>query len=188
VNDERVRYLTPEEIKALLDACPEWFKPVVKFAILTGLRASEIFSLTWDKVNLSRGYMTVEAKYSKNKETKNLPLHPKALEVLREVKAYQEAKGIDHGYVFTNSKGEPYSVEGHGYKRVFKNACRRAGIEDFRFHDLRHTFASYLVMSGVDFPTVQELMRHNSPRMTKRYAHLSPEHIRKELGKVDVGF
>ncbi len=184
VNDERVRYLTPEELKALIDACPEWFKPVVKFACLTGLRASELFSLTWDKVNLSQGYITVEAKYSKSKETKRLPLHPKALEVLRELKAKQSAKGIDHGYVFTNSKGEPYSVEGQGYKRVFKTACKKAGIEDFRFHDLRHTFASYLVMSGVDLYTVQELMRHHSPRMTKRYAHLSPEHIRKELEKV----
>lgn len=188
VNDERVRYLTPEELKALIDACPEWFKPVVKFACLTGLRASELFSLTWDKVNLSQGYVTVEAKYSKNKETKRLPLHPKALEVLRELKAKQETEGIDHGYVFTNSRGEPYSVEGQGYKRAFKTACKKAGIEDFRFHDLRHTFASYLVMSGVDLYTVQELMRHHSPRMTKRYAHLSPEHIRKELEKVGEVF
>ena len=184
VDDERVRYLTPEELRRLLDACPKWFKPVVKFACLTGLRASELFSLTWDMVNLSQGYITVPAKYSKTKETKRIPLHPKALEVLREVKEYQYKKGIDHGYVFTNRMGKPYSVEGQGYKKVFKTACKKAGIEDFRFHDLRHTFASYLVMSGVDFYTVQELMRHSSPRMTRRYAHLSPEHIRKELEKV----
>ncbi len=184
VDDERVRYLSPEELKALIDACPDWFKPVVKFACLTGLRASELFSLTWDMVNLSQGYITVPAKYSKTKETKSIPLHPKALEVLREVKAWQEKKGIDHGYVFTNRMGKPYSVEGQGYKRVFRSACKKAGIEDFRFHDLRHTFASYLVMRGVDFYTVQELMRHSSPKMTKRYAHLSPEHIRKELEKV----
>ncbi len=184
VNDERVRYLSPEELKSLIDACPDWFKPVVKFACLTGLRASELFSLTWDMVSLSQGYITVPAKYSKTKETKRIPLHPKALEVLKEVKEWQEEKGIDHGYVFTNRMGRPYSVEGQGYKRVFKTACEKAGIRDFRFHDLRHTFASYLVMSGVDLYTVQELMRHSSPRMTRRYAHLSPEHIRKELEKV----
>ena len=184
VSDERVRFLTPEELKALIDACPEWFRPAVKFACLTGLRASELFSLTWDRVNLSQGYITVPARYSKTKETKRIPLHPKAIEVLKEIKAKQKEKGIDHGYVFTNRMGKPYSVEGQGYKRVFKTACKKAGIEDFRFHDLRHTFASYLVMSGVDLYTVQELMRHSSPRMTKRYAHLSPEHIRKELKKL----
>ncbi len=184
VNDDRVRYLTPQELKALIEACPEWFKPIVKFACLTGLRAHELFTLRWDMVNLSEGYITVSAKYSKNKETKALPLHPKAIEVLKELKAQQEEKGITHGYVFTNSLGKPYSPDWDGYKRAFKTACKKAGIENFRFHDLRHTFASYLVMSGVDLYTVQELMRHSSPRMTKRYAHLSPEHIRKELDKL----
>ena len=152
---------------------------MVKFVCLTGLRTSELFSLKWDMVSFSQGYITVTVKYSKTKETKRIPLHPKALEVLREVKARQEEKRIDHGYVFTSRMGRPYSVEGQGYKRVFKTGCKKTGIEDFRFHDLWHTFASCLVMSDVDFYAVQELMKHSSPRMTKRYAHLSAEHIRK---------
>ena len=188
VSDERVRYLSPEELKALIEACPEWFRPVVKFACLTGLRASELFSLTWDRVNLSQGYITVLARYSKTKETRRIPLHPKAIEILKEIKARQKEKGIDHGYVFTNRMGKPYSIEWHGYRRVFKTACEKAGIKDFRFHDLRHTFASYLVMSGVDLYTVQELMRHKTPHMTRRYAHLSPEHIKRELRKIDTLF
>ncbi len=141
VNDERVRYLSPEELKTLIDACPEWFKPVVKFACLTGLRVSELFSLTWDMVNLSQGYITIPARYSKTKETKRIPLHPKAPEVLKEVRSRQKEKGINHGYVFTNRMGKPYSVEGQGYKRVFKTACKMAGIEDSGF-----------TISGIPFP------------------------------------
>ena len=185
VNDERVRYLSPEELERLLDACPSHFRPLVEFAVFTGLRASEILTLRWENVSIEKEYVEITAKNTKTKETRRMPLHPRAVEILKELKARQEEKGIDHGYVFTNRMGKPYSVEGQGYKRVFKSACKKAGIEDFRFHDLRHTFASYLVMRGVDFYTVQELMRHSSPRMTKRYAHLSPEHIRKELRKID---
>ena len=185
VSDERVRFLSPEELRRLLDACPPYFRPLVEFAVLTGLRASELLSLRWENVNIEGEYIEITARTTKTKETRRIPLSPRAVEILKELKAKQKEKGIDHGYVFTNRMGKPYSVEGQGYKRVFKTACKKAGIEDFRFHDLRHTFASYLVMSGVDLYTVQELMRHKTPQMTKRYAHLSPEHMRKELKKVD---
>jgi len=80
-------------------------------------------------------------------------------------------------YVFSNEEGEPYG----DIKRSFSTALKRAGIENFRFHDLRHTFASHLVMSGVDLKTVQELMGHKTINMTLRYAHLSPDHKRKAV-------
>ena len=167
ISDERVRYLSPEELRRLLSACPSHFRPLVEFAVLTGLRASEILTLKWENVDIEGEYVEIAAKNTKTRETKRIPLHPKAVEILM---------------------GRPYSVEGQGYKDIFKRACRRAGIEDFRFHDLRHTFASYLVMAGVDFYTIQELMRHSSPRMTKRYAHLSPEHMKREIRKIDALF
>ena len=79
--------------------------------------------------------------------------------------------------MFSSKKGEPYG----DIRRSFRTALKRAGIENFRFHDLRHTFASHLVMSGVDLKTVQELMGHKTINMTLRYAHLSPDHKRKAV-------
>ncbi len=184
VDDSRERYLTPEEVRRLIDACPEHFKPVVKFALLTGFRAGEIFSLRWENVDLARGYIVIEPSYTKNKERARVPISGEVVRLLREVRARQRAKGIESDYVFTNRSGKPYSYQNKSYLKVFKSACERAGIKGLRFHDLRHSYASYLVMAGVDLYTVQVLLRHKDFRMTRRYAHLSPEHIRRELEKV----
>ena len=184
VNDERTRYLSREEFERLMKVLPPWLKAPVIFAIYTGLRPGELFTLRWENVNLQEGYITVQAKYSKTKETKHLPLHPRALEILEKLERDRKEKGHDSEFIFVNSKGKPYSPQ--GYRSAFKTALKRARIENFRFYDLRHTFASHLVMKGVDLYTVAELMRHSSPRMTKRYAHLSPEHLRKELKKLEL--
>ncbi|MCD6256016.1 MAG: site-specific integrase, partial [Deltaproteobacteria bacterium] len=86
-------------------------------------------------------------------------------------------------YVFVNPKtGRPYD----DLKRSFKTALKRAGIEDFTFHDLRHTFASHLVMNGVDLMTVKELLGHKDIKMTMRYSHLSPDHKRVAVKRIET--
>jgi site-specific recombinase XerD len=86
--------------------------------------------------------------------------------------------------VFCNAAGEPYDE----VKRSFKTACCKAGIKDFRFHDLRHTFASHLVMNGINLNTVQHLLGHKDIRMTLRYAHMSREHLQAAVGTLDQSF
>ncbi len=175
VDDSRLRFLKPEEFARLLQACPSWLRPAVEFAVYTGLRASEIFSLKWEDVDLEHG--TIAITNAKNNEIARLPLGKQAIELLKRLKGNTPRIG----YIFTNSKGKPYKVEDKTYLKAFKTACRKAGMPDLRFHDLRHTFASWLAMKGVDLYTIQHLTRHKSANMVKRYAHLSPEHLRSAL-------
>lgn len=91
---------------------------------------------------------------------------------------------LHSAYVFCNLQGQPYDE----VKRSFKTACHKAGIEDLRFHDLRHTFASYLVMKNVNLKTVQHLLGHKDIRMTLRYSHLSREHLQAAVGTLDRSF
>jgi len=104
--------------------------------------------------------------------------------LLLDVKKKQEEKGIDHGFVFTNSKGLPYKYEDRTYRRVFVSACKKAGIRDFRFHDLRHTFASWVAMSSRDIYAVQKLLNHKDVRMTKRYAHLTEKYLQEVVNSL----
>ena len=103
-------------------------------------------------------------------------------EVLRRLT--NEAEGTGSSYLFRNCHGEPY----RSVRTGFEHAAQRAGITDFRFHDLRHTFASRLVMAGVDIRTVQELMGHKTIAMTLRYSHLSPDHKRKAMEALESKF
>ncbi len=169
-NNQRIRYLTHEEEERLLTACKAPLKPVVITAIHTGFRKSELLSLTWDDVDFARGAVTVKAGYAKNGESRSIPMNDVLKHTLELSKTFE-------GAVFRNRNGKPYK----SVNTAFKNAVRRAEIEDFTFHDLRHTFASRLVMGGVDLPTVKELMGHKDIKMTLRYAHLSDDHKQKAV-------
>jgi len=96
---------------------------------------------------------------------------------------HQLPRPLHSEYVFCHENGERYDE----VKRSFKSACRQAGIADFRFHDLRHTFASHLVMNGINLKTVQYFLGHKDIRMTLRYAHLSGEHLQAAVGIFDLG-
>ncbi len=175
---EIVRSLTPEEAQKLIEECPEWFKPVVIFALNTGLRAGEIFSLRWEQVDFEKGIIILQRDSTKTKEEYKVFINPTVMELLREIKSKQEQEGIRHGFVFTNRYGLPYRYEDKTYRRVFTTACKRAGIENFRFHDLRHTFASWVAMNSRDIYAVQKLLNHKNIRMTKRYAHLTDDYLK----------
>ena len=180
---EEVRYLTEEEAQRLIGACPEWFRPVVIFALNTGLRAGEIFSLTWDMVDLKNRQVYIQASHTKTKKLYKIPLNNVAYNLLLELSKDRKP----HGYVFTNSKGQPYSIDGQGYRGVFKRACKRAGITNFRFHDLRHTFASWIAMRSKDIYAVQRLLNHSDLSMTKRYAHLTDDYLKDVVNAVNFG-
>ena len=174
-NNRRLRFLSFEECQVLIKGCDLHLRPMVIAALNTGMRRGEILNLTWDQVDLRHGFVLLEV--SKNGERREIPINEtlrRTLEVL--------PRHIKSPFVFWNGEeGKPYGE----VKRSFNSAVRRAGIKDFTFHDLRHTFASQLVMAGVDLTTIQELLGHKTLTMTLRYAHLAPSHKVKALGILD---
>jgi integrase len=170
-NNKRLRYLSKEECQQLIETCSGNLKAIVTTALNTGMRRGEIFSLTWDQVDLRHGFILLEE--TKNGERREIPINETLRHVLEEL-----PRRIDGGKVFFNA------ATGNGYETIskpFARACRLAQIVGFRFHDLRHTFASQLVMAGIDLTTVKELLGHKTLAMTLRYAHLAPSHKVKAL-------
>ena len=175
-NNRRLRYLSKEECQALIDACDSHLRPIVIIALNTGMRKSEILLLKWDNVDLKHGFILLEV--TKNGERREIPINSTTRETLLNL-----TRRLDVPYVFYGQRtGKHYQ----DVKRSFKSACRRAGIKDFRFHDLRHTFASHLVMVGVDITTVKELLGHKTLTMTLRYAHLAPSHKVRAVEMLDA--
>jgi integrase len=174
----RLRYLQDGEEERLLAFCPEYTKPIVIFALNTGMRKSEILYLKWQDVDLKTRWITV--RHTKNNEARRIPIN----EILFTSLAAIRSKMGSH-YVFSHANGKPFIEIYYG----FKAACRRAGIEDFRFHDLRHTFASRLAIKGVDIRVIQELLGHKTLTMTMRYSHLSHQALRDAVDKLSpIGY
>ncbi|MBT8766704.1 site-specific integrase [Metapseudomonas boanensis] len=148
-------------------AFTDHLKPMVVLTLNTGLRRGELFNLRWQDVNLQAKSITVVAEGSKTTETRHIPLNTEALSTL---KAWKK-QGDGTGYTFPGQDGERMTDVKTAWLELLKNA----GIEDFRWHDLRHDFASRLVMAGVPLNTVRELLGHSDIKMTLRYAHLAPE-------------
>jgi len=174
-NNSRLRFLTKEECAALIDACEPHLKPIVRLALNTGMRKSEILNLRWDQVDLQHGFILLDK--TKNGERREIPINSTVRHTLSKM-----IRRLDIPYVFFNPRsGKPYK----DIRMAFHTALRRARIKDFRFHDLRHTFASHLVMAGVDIRTVQELLGHKTLDMTLRYAHLAPSHRIRAIEVLD---
>ncbi|HUU02178.1 MAG TPA: site-specific integrase [Myxococcota bacterium] len=164
----RVRYLKPVEIERLLDACADHIRPIVHLALLTGCRRSELLGLQWEEADLARGAINLPGTRTKNGRPRTIPLNAEARVLLR---AQQKGNVNGSPLVFHKPDGShPGDI-----KTAFNAACRRAKIRDFRFHDLRHCFASALAMRGVPLQAVGELLGHRMLAMTQRYAHLSPQ-------------
>ncbi|MBE9529295.1 MAG: site-specific integrase, partial [Proteobacteria bacterium] len=141
-----------------------------------GMRLEEILSLEWKNVSLFRRTLTIVK--SKNREKRTIPLNEPVLQLL---KARSGLRHLSSSYVFTSSSGT--KIDQGNLRRAFIPARKEAELEDVRFHDLRHTFATRLVQSGVDLYKVQKLLGHKTPAMTQRYAHHYSESLR---GAVDV--
>jgi integrase len=155
---------------------------VIQTGLLTGFRRQELISLRPEDIDSARKTVSVAAHNSKNGEGRTLPCGPRLMATLQEALACRGPAGT----VFVSEKGLPWTTNTFG--KAFTQACRRAGLEPLSPHVLRHTFASRLVMAGVDLRTVQELMGHKSILMTMRYAHLSPDHTRAAMETLESRF
>jgi integrase len=152
-------------------------KPMVLVSMNTGLRQGELFGLKWANVNLERAHLTVEGSNSKSGKTRHIPLNEEAAAALR---IWRDRNGTARELVFPNQDGKPFD----NVHKAWTALLTAAEIKDFRWHDLRHHFASRLVMAGVDLNTVRELLGHSDIKMTLRYAHLAPEHKAAAVAKL----
>ena len=172
LDNRRTRYLEKEEIPRLLRACERQpgLRDLIEFALNTGMRKGEIFGLKWNDIDINQGW--VHLLRTKNNEKREVPINSTTRDILYRLKKHPESP-----YVFHRDDGRPYVY----VVKSFRRALRTAGITDFRFHDLRHTFASQLVMSGIELYTVKELLGHKTIEMTMRYSHLSCDHKKRAV-------
>jgi integrase len=156
---------------AVLEDQPDYFRVMVKLALLTGMRRGELLKLTWPNVDLRRNQITVRAHTAKAAKTRVIPLPASAVELLKAWKAEQTVTDMER-HVFLNPNTRQPLM---GVKRRWTALTKAAQIDDFRFHDCRHDYASRLVDAGVDLYRVKELLGHASIEQTQRYAHLSDD-------------
>ena len=172
----RLPYLSgPAEADRLLTACEDFLKPIVLTALHTGMRKDEILSLTWEAVDMTHGF--IRLKQTKNGTAQALPFNETLWSLFSGLRTRQDTPWVLH-----DAEGRRHNDIRHPFDR----ACEAAGLVNVHFHDLRHTFASWLVMKSIPLATVSNLLGHSSPTMTLRYAHLSPKHLTAAVRVLDT--
>jgi integrase len=174
----RTRFLSDDERNALLAACEEHSDPninlVVVLALSTGMRSGEIRNLKWSDVSMQ--HMRIVLTDTKNNETRTVPLVGHALDLMR-----QHIRRLDSPYVFAGRfKDRPAS-----FRDAWDEVVVKAGLDDFRFHDCRHTAASYLAMNGATLSELSEILGHKTLAMVKRYSHLTEQHTSKVVSRMN---
>lgn len=181
----RLRYLEKEEAELLLAEASKLRSPYladfIELALNTGARKNELLQLRFRSVDLPRRILTIEAQTTKTGKRRYLPINKAAAAVIERRKAYRDQNCPDSPWVFAKRSGERMRYP----DKTFKIAVANAGLEDFTVHDLRHTFASWLVTEGVELIKVRDLLGHSSIRMTERYAHLAPFRLHEAVGVLD---
>lgn len=165
----RVRWITPEQANCLLSELPVHQRDITLFALATGLRQSNVVTLTWPQVDLQRKTAWIPGDKAKGKEDIHVSLSQMSVEVL------QRQLGKHDEFVFTYA-GKPITQVN---TKAWRSALKRTGIENFRWHDLRHTWASWLVQNGTPMYDLQEMGGWKSAEMVRRYAHLAPAQMAK---------
>lgn len=169
-NPSRTRYLTDTEMKLFINNAPENMRPLFAFALMTGMRRGEILNLTWQDIDLSAHFIHVhETKSNKS----------------REVPIMEGVWNILKNYPIS-SNGRIFNFTIPQIKYAFKKALRLSGIKNFKFHDLRHTFASHFMMNGGDINILQRILGHSSSKMTMRYSHLSKNFLLNSIKNLEV--
>jgi integrase len=175
----RVRFLSDTEREALLSACRaspnQHLYPAVILALSTGMRQMEILSLTWADVDLARGRIILQE--TKNGDRRSVPLVGHAREIIM---ALGKVRRIDTRMIFPSRNNTPASL-----RKPWEKALAVAGVENFRFHDLRHTAASYLAMNGASLLEIAEILGHKTLQMVKRYAHLADSHTAQVVERMN---
>ena len=151
-------------------------KPMILISINTGIRQGELFNLRWQDVDLHRANLTITGNTAKSGKTRHIPLNSEALHAFNEWATGSNNENL----VFPSTDGRPFD----NVKKSWAELLKDAKIDQFRWHDMRHHFASRLVMAGVDINTVRELLGHGDLKMTLRYAHLAPEHKAAAVAKL----
>lgn len=169
-----IRWLTKGDAKTLLSHIQlEWMSQVCRFALATGARANEILSLTWDKVDTDRALAWVTNDLAKNGRSRPMPLNNEAIVLL------EQRKALGTEWCFTRERGiRVQQVD----KRVIDRAAKLAGIKPLKFHDLRHTWASWHVQSGTPLMVLKELGGWETIQMVQKYAHLDAGHLANYVG------
>lgn len=176
-NNSVIRYLTEDEEERLMNVIDKNIKPIIQCALLTGLRLSNCLNLRWESINFEYNYIEILKQENKGHKKIQLPLSKKFKNVLEEIGIKKE------GYVFLNPHTKKPFVD---IRKPFQNALEEAKIKNFRFHDLRHTVATRLVMNGTDLMTVKEVMAHSDLKTTQRYMHPTPENMKKAIDILDT--
>ncbi len=181
----RVRFLSDDERMRLLKACKEssnpYLYPVVVLALSTGMRQGEIMNLTWDTVDLNQGRAILHE--TKNGERRAVAITGHALEVLKEL---NKVRRIDCNLLFPTKESRPQKPQKSiDLRSPWKAAIKKAELEDFHFHDLRHSAASYLAMNGASLAEIAEVLGHKTLQMVKRYAHLSEGHTARVVASMN---
>lgn len=176
----RVRFLDDEERAKLLQACNEshnsFLYTIVILALSTGMRQAEILTLTWKTVDLAKGRVTLYE--TKNGDIRQVAVTGHALELLERL---DKLRRLDTQYLFPGKlPNKPIDI-----RSAWENAVKKAGIADLRFHDLRHSCASYLAMNGASLAEIAEVLGHKTLSMVKRYAHLSENHTAGVLSRMN---
>ncbi|WP_254845794.1 tyrosine-type recombinase/integrase [Edwardsiella tarda] len=189
--NKRIRWLEPHEAKRLIDECPEPLKSVVEFALATGLRRSNIINLEWKQIDMQRRVAWINPEDAKAGRAIGVALNDTACRVLKK----QIGNHQQWVFVYRQSSTRPDGSKSPVVRKMrydantsWRAALKRAGIEDFRFHDLRHTWASWLVQSGVPLSALQEMGGWESIEMVRRYAHLAPNHLTEHARQIDSIF
>ncbi len=187
-NRGRLRYLSIDDAARVLELARKsrsrHLYATVLLALETGMRRGEILNLRWEDLDFQTGQIWI--RESKNGTPRHVPMTATVRELLSKHPRHVRTDFLFPGYAgpqFTGGSHGPAtdSTVSNSIREIFANLIQRAGIQDFRFHDLRHTFASHLVMQGVPLHTVGQLLGHKTPSMTMRYAHLSPGHLKESV-------
>jgi integrase len=172
-NNERDRILSPEEYAGLLAHCSGHLKPIVKLAYLTGMRQGEILGLTWDRIDLKEGFIKLRPEDTKTQEGRLVPLDREIMEMLQAM-----PRGLPNVPVFT------FKEKAISYIKVgFTKACKRAGIEDFTFHDFRHTYVTNKCIEGHHYFRIMAATGHKTMSVFKRYNTVSRDELKALVGK-----
>ncbi|MFP4561571.1 MAG: tyrosine-type recombinase/integrase [Thiohalorhabdus sp.] len=182
----RVRWITRAEARRLIEAARErkrapYLADYIQLGLYTGMRRREILELEWRRVDLKRGVILLEAEHNKGRRRRTVPINRAAREALINRRRWLAEHAPGSRWVFANRQGERIADP----KKAFAAAVAAAGLEDFTPHDMRHTFASWLVMEGVDLYRVRDLLGHRSITQTERYAHLAPHRIAEAAAVLD---